>query len=211
MERTLKRIRDIEKKPVFSGAYTVSGYSQMGTSDKVENVAELFSRVHDQFPDMYETIVQSPHPKAAYETIKSLTGFGNFLSYQVFVDVTYPLKIYDSGSVIPFDQNRWGAAGPGAKRGIDMMLRDDRQIPELPVMKQLLDNQENELEQFGFDLLKPDLGGFQNRLSLPDIQNCLCEYHKYIKIMEGTGKARQSFDEQAAYHQQTELSSFVRP
>lgn len=208
MERILKRIRDVKKKPVFTGAYTVAGYSQMGTSDKIENVAELFSRVQGQFPDIFEDIVECSHPKEAYETIKSLTGFGNFLSYQVFVDLTYPLGIYDSGSVIPFDQNRWAAAGPGAKRGIGMLLKDEKMVSELDVMKYLFENQEKELDYFGFEIVQPQLGGFQQHLSLPDIQNCLCEYHKYIKIMEGTGKSRRSFDEKAAYLRQTELSSF---
>ena len=57
LESKLKFIRDVERKPPFSSAYTVSSYTQMGSHDKIENVARLFSRLHEKFEELFNQIM----------------------------------------------------------------------------------------------------------------------------------------------------------
>ncbi|HEU5441542.1 MAG TPA: hypothetical protein VFU88_19820, partial [Ktedonobacterales bacterium] len=43
-----------------------------------------------------------------------------------------------------------------------------------------------------------DTSGMERELSLANIQNCLCEFHKFVKIGEGTGRGRRKFAAEAA-------------
>lgn len=54
--------------------------------------------------------------KEVYDIIQELPSFAYFLSYQVFVDLTY-IKDF------PFSENEFTIAGPGCKRGLSYVLR----------------------------------------------------------------------------------------
>jgi len=141
-----------------------------------------------------------------YDAILDLPGFGNFLAYQVLVDCTYPLSTDDEASataddvstgresLLPFSPNAWAVAGPGAKRGLALLSGDAGERDDLAVMRWLWRNQAREFERLGlaFDWLR-DEAGERVALSLADVQNCCCEFHKYEKVKRGTGRARRRF------------------
>ena len=95
--------------------------------------------------------------------------------------------------MLPFNNDEWAEAGPGARRGIKMLTAPSTRASDLDIMVWLRDNQNTEFERLGikFEFL------FNNdkpiKLSLANIQNCLCEFHKYIKILNGTGRSRRLF------------------
>ncbi len=194
LERRLKRLRDAEGKPPFTAAYMVSAYASMGSHDKIENVVRLFTLLHADFDAFYARIAAATHPSQVYEILASAHGFGNFLAYQVLVDLLYPLQIYGGRPLLPFSHDDWSAAGPGARRGIDMLLRPGHHADHLTVMRWLRAHQREEFErlELAFPFLA-DVHGNERELSLANIQNCLCEYHKFIKIGEGTGRGRRKF------------------
>jgi len=191
MERVLKRVRG--SGPVFTGAYMVSAFSQMGSSDKVENVVRLFSLLHENFDGFYSKLLDSTSSESAFKVLKSAFGFGDFLAFQVLVDLRYPLKYYSGKGLLPFSNDDWACAGPGAKRGISLLLKPDKKVNELEVMRWLRDNQRNEFERLNLDFpyLKNSEGTVE--LSLANVQNCLCEFHKYVKIRNSTGRGRRKF------------------
>ena len=194
LESKLKYIRDVEKKTPFTGAYMVSAYTKMGSKDKIENIARLFDKISLQFEDLYNEIEQSKSSEDVYYILRKPYGFGNFLSYQVLVDLLYPLNICGNKPLLPFSHNDWASAGPGAQRGIRILLKDKRSIDHLSVMVWLTQNQQNQFKKFNieFPFLKNSTGD-KNLLSLANIQNCLCEFHKYVKIREKTGRGRRKF------------------
>lgn len=197
-ERHLKHRRDEIGEPVFTGAYMVSGYNQMGSSDKVENVARLFSKLTSN-EDFFDDVLASESLKDAYEIIRSQPGFGNFLSYQVLVDLLYPVNYYDGGSVLPFSPDDWSSPGPGAQKGLMRLVTDFNGLDQIGVMRWLRQKQREEFERLGLDF--PYLvidGGERMELSLADIQNCLCEFYKYDKILHSNGRARRCFRESEA-------------
>lgn len=193
-ETALEARRDELGEPVFTGAYLVSGYSGMGGSDKVENVARLFGEVRDRHEDFYAEVEAATAPEAAYSAIRSLPGFGNFLAYQVLVDLLYPLPAHGRESFLPFSPNEWAAAGPGAKRGLDALTTEGADYTELDAMRWLWRNLEEEFDRLGlgFAWLR-DGEGERVRLSLADVQNCCCEFHKYEKVRTGEGRTRRRF------------------
>jgi len=126
---------------------------------------------------------------------KEKDGFGNFLSYQVLVDLLYPLKIYDNNPLLPFSNDDWSSPGPGAKIGIKLVLRNNIKIKPLYVITWLRDNQEKEFSRLNLDFkYLLDSKGNKIKLSLANMQNCLCEFHKYIKISNNTGRGRRKFN-----------------
>ena len=194
LQAGLQHIRDVEGKPPFTAAYMVSAYNSMGSRDKTVNVSRLFDRLHKNFSTVYAQIEQSRSPADIHAILAAQDGFGNFLSYQVLVDLLYPLKRYDGRPLLPFTHDDWASAGPGAMRGVRMLLAEGVRPDYLDVMRWLRWNQRSEFARLGLDF--PFLraaNGAEMEISLANIQNCLCEYHKYVKIRDGVGRGRRKF------------------
>jgi len=194
LESRLKLIRDVEGKPPFSNAYTVSSYAQMGSHDKIENVARLFSTLHDKFEELFDRITNARSAEGAFNAIRSAYGFGVFLSYQVLVDLLYPIESNGGRAILPFSHDDWAIAGPGAQRGIRLLLKQNHAANDLQVMRWLRNNQRSEFARLklGFSYLV-DTEGNEIEISLSNIENCLCEFSKYESVNE-RGKARRRFD-----------------
>jgi hypothetical protein len=209
LQSKLKFIRDELGKPPFSGAYTVCAYYSMGSRDKVENVCRILSNLQMNFTDIYRQLRRCTSSKSAYLVLRSAQGFGTFLAYQVLVDLLYPLKLNGGRPILPFSLDDWAIAGPGAKRGVSALLRTGTKIDELRTMKWLRDNQEAEFVRLLLDFpYLQDSSGQPIRICLANIQNCLCEFYKYVKIKTGTGRARRRFVPRASpLGEQLELAS----
>lgn len=194
LQYSLKRIRDTNSTPIFTAAYMVSAYTLMGSKDKVENVVRLFALLHKDFHIFYSRINSCSSAAQVYEILRSAHGFGNFLAYQVLVDLLYPLPVYNNVPLLPYSHDDWASAGPGAQRGISMLLKEDVKVDHLDMMRWLRTNQNAEFNRLSikFPYLR-DYEGKNIEISLANIQNCLCEFHKYIKITEGTGRGRRKF------------------
>lgn len=193
LEEKLKHRRDVNNNTVFTGAYMVAGYNQMGSSDKVENISHLFGEIASN-PSFFDDLLSARSAKQAYNIIQSQKGFGNFLSYQVLVDLLYPVNYYDGSSILPFSTDDWSSPGPGAQKGIKRLVRDPSQVNNLDIMRWLKNNQRQEFERLGLEF--PYISSYSTdkvELSLADIQNCLCEFYKYEKILNSEGRARRRF------------------
>ncbi|WP_254280767.1 nucleotide kinase domain-containing protein [Haloarcula marina] len=192
-EDSLKHRRDVENETVFTGAYMVAGYNQMGSSDKVENIAVLFNQIASN-QSFFSELLSTESAEQAYKKIRSQQGFGNFLSYQVLVDLLYPVDCYNGQSVLPFSPDDWSSPGPGAQKGIKRLIKESTQVDDLRIMNWLRENQQAEFDRLGLEFpYLSDESGSQIELSLADIQNCLCEFYKYDKILNSEGRARRRF------------------
>lgn len=193
-EEKLKKRRDEQGKTIFTGAYMVAGYSQMGSSDKVENISLLFEEISQEYSKEIKRLPAEDTLQEAYNTIRSIPGFGKFLAYQVIVDLLYPVKAYNENSLLPFTPDDWAKAGPGARKGVKV-LRTESGIRYLDVMKWLRNNQRSEFQRLNIDFpFILDSEGGEKEISLANIQNCLCEFYKYNKIREDEGRARRRFN-----------------
>ncbi|MGH2344269.1 MAG: nucleotide kinase domain-containing protein, partial [Chloroflexota bacterium] len=151
LEACLKYIRDEEREPPFTAAYMVSGYTSMGSRDKAENIARLFARIQAGFAAFFTHVEACPTSAEVYAYLRSMPGFGNFLSYQVLVDLLYPLQVYGNRPLLPYSHDDWASAGPGALRGITMLLSNGSMAEHLEVMRWLRDHQSDEFTRLGLD------------------------------------------------------------
>lgn len=165
--------------PVFTSAYTVCP-TPVVSSCKIENVAEIIAFLAQHLPHFWQRASASETMQAAYQALLLCYGFGNFLVYQTLVDLTYPVQ---GGAVLGFDANEWAAAGPGAKKGIEAIcLRPvSSQEKQLSIMRYLHAHQDIEFARLDLNFPR-----WQNKpISLPNIQNALCSFQKYVKLLGG--------------------------
>lgn len=190
--RRMLESRYITGSPVFGNAYLISPYSSMGSDLKYENVARLFGLVHRDFAAFFRRLDTAPTFQAAYKVINSVYGFGPFLAYQVLVDLTYPIpKSYGKSAILPFSQNEWAKLGPGAMRGFGRVSDAYDQLAGLRWLWRHQHEQFSELNiQFPY---WRDETGRETEISLANLQNCFCEFHKYMSIREGSGKAQRIY------------------
>lgn len=153
-----------------------------------------------------EKLLACTNQQEAFDTIKSVRGFADFLAYQVFVDLTY-IKEF------PFSENEFVIAGPGCKRGLDHIFKDKDGMTYEECIFWLRDHinggfeggyslfNNDELNEWCADNAKAngkydprklfdDLPEYDRCMNVMSIENCMCELSKYIKAVNGTGRPR---------------------
>ena len=151
-------------------------------------------------------LLNAKDQQEAFNVIKSVRGFADFLAYQVFVDLTY-IKEF------PFSENEFTIAGPGCKRGLDHIFldRDGMTYEECIFWLRDMINQEgyslfrnDELydwetennkahKRYDPEVLFGDLPNHDRCMNVMSIENCMCELSKYIKAVKGTGRPRNKY------------------
>lgn len=145
---------------------------------------------------VFRRIVKAESQKQAYEIIREIRGFAEFLAYQVFVDLTYIPEF-------PFSENEFVIAGPGCKRGLDLVFDDYNGMTHEEALFWLRDNLDTcfeELHSSGADVPKwnPERL-FKHRepydrcINIMSLENCFCELSKYVKAVNGTGRPRNTY------------------
>lgn len=108
-------------------------------------------------------------------------GWGPFMAYQVVVDLRHTHYLNRAPDI-----NTWAALGPGSRRGlnrlagrpVDFALSQDQGLEE---MRQIWEEQD------------AHRAPWVPRIDLSDIQNCLCEVDKYIRVKQGEGRPRAQY------------------
>lgn len=158
-----------------------------------------------------EKLLNAKDQQEAFDIIKSVRGFADFLAYQVFVDLTY-IKEF------PFSENEFTIAGPGCKKGLDYIFidRDGMTYEEcLFWLRDKINDEEYNLfmndKLFNYEetkgyphrkyfptLLFNDLPEYDRCMNVMSLENCMCELSKYIRTVRGEGRPRNK------YHQKGE-------
>lgn len=186
---------------LFGTAYIVSPYFRLGSHFKHENVAKLFGLLHQNFSSFLEELDSATKLDVAFRVIEDQYGYGPFLAFQVCVDLLYPLRTEGGKGLLPYSHNDWARLGPGARRGLARIYRGDYKRG-LPALRWLQQNQHDEFARLGLEFSYL-LDNQANRIpiSLANLQNCLCEFHKYASTREGTGRAQRLFPKGGYSHE----------
>lgn len=179
-QRFCDRIHALEKgkKRIFTGAYIVS--TNGATGSKVDHVIKLFNRAYTELmPFKVKTCQET------YDKLKSVNGIGSFMAAQVIADLKYTAVLENAKDWMDFV-----APGPGSQRGLNRILGQPRHIKwnNKNFLTELLNLREN----------AADLLPLIKELHLQDLQNCLCEFDKYERVLNNQGRPR------SQYHPSTE-------
>lgn len=126
--------------------------------------------------------LQKMNAQQCYEWIrKEVRGAGEFIGYQMFVDISYFKDI-------PFSDRYFTVAGPGCKQGLIYLYDDFGGLN----YEELLWYHKNHLEEklissygFGYDKLFNNEPVENRYFDLQECENSFCEFSKYVNLSEG--------------------------
>lgn len=137
-----------------------------------------------------QDILNATSQKEVYERLVKVTGFGHFLAYQVFVDLTYIPEF-------PFSENEFTVSGPGCTQGLNMLFEDRDGLTDEELLFWVRDNIQEEWEKRGlkadYNELFDHLPEHDRNLNLMMCENSFCELSKIVKAKRGTGRPRNKY------------------
>lgn len=182
----------------FTGAFITGGmkralkwYLPKGTSEDSMPMRVMKFMEHLYADRVVSKIKVCKTQKDVYDLLRGYLGIGDFLAYQMFVDMTYIAEF-------PFSENEFTAAGPGCKMGLNFLFEDKDGMSYEECLFWL---RENLGDLFIRVLGKPwdpnklfrDLPEHDRCLNVMSLENCFCELSKYIRAKTGTGRPRKKY------------------
>ena len=151
---------------LFTGAFMISALVRVSNKNSTYDLGALnvLNNFNAQKYIAYMCIKASDQQEL-YDTLRTFKGIGSFLAYQMFVDITYIPNC-------PFGRNHFVVSALGAQDGIKRIVEDYDGLTKEEIMFYLKYRDE-----------------FFQTIDLSDIENCLCETSKYIRIRD-TGNYR---------------------
>lgn len=184
---------------VFTGAYMVNpmGYLKkiypLGRTSKfpkIDNAFRLIYHLVDNIEMLYDTTVKQPNDIVEQmEVFKSIPGVGAFSAYEWACDLCLAER-YTGVKMVPWDDNSGTNVGPGAKKGIDVIFANRGNFNHTNAILFLASLAPYFFKKFEYaDTMKwpAEITEFNLRM----VEHSLCEFMKYIKTFNGTGRPRQ--------------------
>lgn len=167
-EAALTRLRDAGVT-IYTGAFILCPTDAYGRRIKHLNHVELFKSMFldSDFPDQ---VLEAGSLREVYDLLHAFPLMGDFMSYQVAIDINY-------STLINFSENDFTQPGPGALRGIKKVFRDTGSLKPADIIHWMVDRQEEEFDRRGLEFR----GLFGRRIHAIDAQNLFCETDKYCR------------------------------
>lgn len=160
--------------PIFNAAYMVRG------NDGVDKVASVID-YNLKYLVKSKTEVDPSSMENTHGYISRVYGFGSFMAGQVVADLRWAV----SGAWR--DRMTWAPKGPGSTRGLNRLRGYGANQPMTDV--EFRDRFAWILE----DLPQRLPTSITSRLEAMDYQNCLCEFDKYSRVLNGEGRPKQIY------------------
>jgi hypothetical protein len=167
-------LRQLKKKgPIFNNAYMVRGNDGI---DKVECVVDHYVRPLTKL----ENPIDPTSMERTHANLLPSYGMGSFMAGQIVADLRWAV----SGTWE--DRMNWAPRGPGSMRGLNRLFGrgpDDAAARTWDAEFATV-----------IEICKRELPALiTDRLEAHDYQNCLCEYDKFCRVLDGEGKPKQLY------------------
>lgn len=178
-EAIRKKLKDIKAKgmTVFNAAYIVST-----NGHKMDKIDYLLDRVlKPLWKDRNRLRPSGDATLASWaKLLQEYDGFAGFMTGQVIADLKYVEPLLNAE-----DWWTFAVSGPGSRRGLNRMFGKDveKSWNEMLWHATLMELRDRVNEQL------PD---HIPQLHAQDMQNCLCEFDKYVRALTG-GRPKQSY------------------
>lgn len=174
---------------LYTGAYIATYCPDLGGDDGIDNAVKVLQAITHIIAELCEIMDDDEKGLLKFITAKlqTLPGFGNFMSYQSTLDMTYNL-VYNRGCPLArfANQNSWTQLGPGAVKGLLLLGVKGPTNTTVRAAKELTQSQTNSFDRLGIDFpYISDRQGAPILLTTANIEHSLCEFQKYVRMMEG--------------------------
>lgn len=173
VRENIKHRRDTEQQKIWTGAYLVS--TNGVRMDKVDYILDkVWVPIHVKLDLRGVSKLQEAHRR-----LMQFDGMGSFMAAQVVCDLKYTSVLRDAT-----DWDTWAAIGPGSRRGLNRYYGRPLEgaISEAQFLREISELRFAVQQYCGIVLHGQD------------IQNCLCEYDKFLRVKKGEGKPRSKYD-----------------
>lgn len=163
----LKEYRDAGNK-IFNSAYVVSTAGEK--MDKIDYVLRLVLAAQ-------RTLIPTTSLAEAHAALSSIAGLGGtgFLAAQVIADLRN-----DRYLVAAAAEQDWCSPGPGSIQGLDFIFEGGTSVGNFMARMAIL-----------YDIMPDDI--WDMALHAQDLQNCLCEFGKYMRLSNPRLKSRKRY------------------
>jgi len=168
------------KGPVFTNAYITCQSSKK--QSRIDNAIDMFNDMHAKLEDVYQRVRKSATMREAHKVLQKVYGIGHFTAFQILLDLTY-------ADLVVFGEDDWADVGPGCKRGLKLIFPELDGEDLYKGMVWLRDWQEEAWKEYDIKFYAWE----GKRISLSNIENCLCEFSKYHASRNGYGRSRIKF------------------
>lgn len=149
-------------RPIFTGAYLVFPQSAEPGTDKLESIIRLTQRLACE--GAFTRFVDAGSQTEKFAALRSNKGVADFMSMQVLTDFGYSTE---------FRENQFVVSGPGARRGALALGMEPEDAVEWAYQA---------VQYLGPVPLVWGSGKRGHFMSRMDVQNCLCEFSKYVRF-----------------------------
>ena len=191
---------------LFNSAYIICQRYYQSTyrkGDKHVQQLLIMKQLHKNFYDFYFPALQEGQSsiEELHKVLKEeIPMSGDFMCFQYCNDITYIPELkycFD-------DLNDFVAMGPGSKPGIDLLFPGHKEshaelckylyIRQIDFFNELASNHNKNFYRIKYDspYFKADKGN-PAFISLSNIQNCLCEFRKYIMLQTNPKKRKRYY------------------
>jgi len=147
---------------VFHTAYVVSTCGK--SMDKIEYCDDLIKQVAKAY-------ISNHSCREAFDCLRKIDGLGSFMCGQIIADLKHDQFLHYAP-----DWNDFAVMGPGSKKGLDILYGPG--TTETTFYDRL-------------SHLKRVTKGYIPELEMQDLQNCLCEFQKFMRyVTDGPGRRR---------------------
>jgi hypothetical protein len=154
---------------VYTGAFILCAADAFGQGQKYLNHIELFRHMF-LTDSLGKKLLAARSLHDIYDLLHAYPLMGDFMSYQIAIDVNY-------SNLINFSENEFTQAGPGALRGIKKCFESLGDYKPSDIILWMVNNQKNEMTRLGL----PFKGLFGRPLHAIDCQGLFCETDKYCR------------------------------
>ena len=197
------RYRLSRGEKVFTGAYIITNGGR--TDPKQEVVVNHYLTPFRQNAGKLVKIASEGSWQNACEFMQTLPGIGAFMSKEIALDLLMTPVLENA-----HDKNTWSPVGPGAIRGLNRLhdrpleapLTQAKGLVEMQELLALLAQEPRHNRHADSYLLreKDERGLLQEfprigpEYGVTDVQFSLCELDKYMRVRNGEGRPRSSYD-----------------
>lgn len=168
---------------VFTGAFNISNSGS--TKPKINRVCEDYvAPLWESSGRIAQAVRNLNTLQGTHSVLMRVPGLGGsgFMAAQIVCDLKYTKVLAKAD-----DWWTWCSPGPGSRRGLNRIL--DKPI-DSPVPKNWLE-EINELRKIVNN--KISVQNQWQTFHAQDIQNCLCEYDKYCRVLNNEGRSKRRY------------------
>jgi hypothetical protein len=168
------RIAILSKETTFDPAYKIGGGNKRKGIEKYEAVVDIAAAVQEK-----HCMLPTRTMREACVALCGVYGIGPFMAGQIVADLRHVV----GGPWT--DKDTWAPMGPGSARGMAYLLGRDGAVSEAEFERRLpavIEHVKRTHPAIWRD----------RKLEAHDVQNCLCELDKFVRVQAG-GKLKQRY------------------